>query len=299
MKLSLFTVSYAGLWGQDRLDLPALIEKARELGYDTLMVMGKRPHLSPLDASADLIARLKDTLQRCDMSCDVIAAYTDFAPTTAVEVPYVEMQIAYVESLARIASQLGASIVRVFTAYEWEGHNPYAVWKSTVSALREASDRVAKYGITLAVQNHHDIGVHTDALLELLTDVDRPNCKLGFDAWSPALRGEDLYKSAQRAAPFTVITTNADYVRFPRFHHESSIINFERIRPDLIRAVKFGEGFIDYPAFFRGLRDGGFDGIANYEMCSPIRGGGELTNLDAYARHYVRWCRENGVVQEA
>ena len=42
----------------------------------------------------------------------------------------------------------------------------------------------------------------------------------------------------------------------------------------MVRAVPFGEGFIDYTTFFRGLLDGGFDGVAAYEMCSPIRGGG-------------------------
>src|SRR6185503_9791870 len=32
--------------------------------------------------------------------------------------------------------------------------------------------------------------------------------------------------------------------------------------------------------FFKGLRDGGFNGTAVYEMCSPLRGGGSLENLD-------------------
>lgn len=72
-------------------------------------------------------------------------------------------------------------------------------------------DRAAAYGVTIAIQNHHDLGLHTEALLEMLTDIDRPNCKLGFDAWSPALRGEDLFTAAKLAAPHTVITTNADY----------------------------------------------------------------------------------------
>ena len=57
--------------------------------------------------------------------------------------------------------------------------------------------------------------------------------------------------------------------------------------------MQFGEGFIDYEAFFRGLKDGGFQGIATYEMCSPIRGGGHSDNLDTYAAHYVRWMKDN------
>jgi len=293
MKLSLFSVSYAGYWGQQRLDLHDFIAKAAELGYDAVMLAGKRPHLSPLDADDDFLASIKASLSDHKIECGVIAGYTDLSPTAAAEVPYFELQIAYVESLARMAAQLGASIVRVFTAYEVAGHSPHAIWQTTVRTLREMSDRAAAFGVTLAVQNHHDLGVHSDALLEILHDIDRPNCKLGFDAWSPALRGEDLYAAAKKMAPHTVITTSADYVRLPRFRYQPDLINYQRAQPDMVRAVKFGEGFIDYDAFFRGLKEGGFDGIATFEMCSPVRGGGALDNLDAYSHRYLEWMRAN------
>jgi sugar phosphate isomerase/epimerase len=182
----------------------------------------------------------------------------------------------------------------VFTAYEAPGRNPHTVWRSVVSTLQEMADRAAPHGVTLALQNHHDIGVATPALLELLNDVDRPNCRLAFDAWSPALRGEDLYVVAKLAAPLTVMTTNADYIRLPRFHYRADFINHERAQPDLVRAMPFGEGFINYPEFFRGLRDGGFDGLANYEMCSAVRGGGAPENLEAYCRRYIQWMAEQG-----
>jgi sugar phosphate isomerase/epimerase len=135
-------------------------------------------------------------------------------------------------------------------------------------------------------------------LLELLAEIDRPNCKLGFDAWSPALRGEPLYDAARKAAPHTVLTTNADYIRTPRYSYRPELVNYEPAAPDWVRAVPFGTGFIDYPAFFRGLRDGGFDGVATYEICSPLRGGGELANLDAGARSYLKWMRVNGFTVE-
>ena len=63
MKLSLFSVSYAGYWGQCRLDLPAFIAKAAGLGYDTLMLAGKRPHLSPLDADEESLASVKAAIE--------------------------------------------------------------------------------------------------------------------------------------------------------------------------------------------------------------------------------------------
>jgi sugar phosphate isomerase/epimerase len=293
MKLSLFSVSYAGFWDQHKLGLEEFIAHAAKLGYDSVMLAGKRPHLSPLDSDSARLASVKSALTEHQIDCDVIAGYTDLSPSAAAEVPSLEMQISYVESLAQIAAELGAGVVRVFTAYETPGHSPHGIWKDVVRTLQEMCDRVSEYNVTLAIQNHHDIGVHSDVLFEILHDIDRPNCKLGFDAWSPALRGEELYECAKKMAPYAAITTNADYIRLPRFQYNPELINYERATPDMVRAVKFGDGFIDYPAFFRGLKDGGFDGTANYEMCSPVRGGGSLANLDAYSARYIEWMRGN------
>jgi sugar phosphate isomerase/epimerase len=296
MKLSLFSVSYAGLWGQDRLDLDAFLRHAAELGYAAVMLMGKRPHLAPLDATPERLAQLRTILNETGLECAAIGGYTDFAGGAAAEVPYLEMQIHYVDSLARIARQLGARIVRIFTAYE--STTPFAaLWDRTVKAIQECCDRAAASQCTIAIQNHHDLGVHSDALLELLNDIDRPNCKLGFDAWSPALRGEALYATAHALAPHTVCTTNADYVKLPRFQYQPNLVNYQPLLPDAVRAVPFGTGCIDYEAFFTGLRDGGFTGLATYEMCSPVRGGGSRKNLDACATRYIQWMREHGFAE--
>src|SRR5262245_61338718 len=168
MRHCLFSISYGGLWGQAALDLPAFIAKAAALGYRAVMVAGKRPHLSPLDYPAERLAELKTILDRHGVACPVVAAYTDFAGMPAAEVPAVEWQLAYIESLFRIGKGLGASVVRVFTAYESDSQPLTTIWNRVVSALREACDRAGEYGFTVVIQNHHDVGLHSDALLELL-----------------------------------------------------------------------------------------------------------------------------------
>jgi sugar phosphate isomerase/epimerase len=205
------------------------------------------------------------------------------------------MQVAYVEQCARLAQAWGARIVRVFTSYEHGTQDLKGVWAMTVAALRECADRIAPLGVSLAVQNHHDVGVATEALAELLAEIDRPNCKAGFDAWSPALQGldgEGLYKVARKMAPMTIQTICADYVRFPRYNYLPSFTNYVRAEPDLVMAVPFGEGFIDYVSFFRGLRDGGFDGWVVYEMCERLRGGGGVDNLDRCARKFLDFLKK-------
>jgi sugar phosphate isomerase/epimerase len=153
-----------------------------------------------------------------------------------------------------------------------------------VTALRECAGVAAAAGVVLGLQNHHDVGVTVETFEELLHEVDHPNLKAMFDPWSVALTGGDLYDAARRMAPRMVQTTLADYVRLPRFHYRPELVNYERLDPPAVRAVPLGQGFIDLPAFFAGLKEGGFDGYVAYEMCSPLRGGGSEANLDAAAR---------------
>ena len=151
MKHCLFSISYAGLWGQHCLALTEFISKAAALGYDGVMIAGKRPHLSPLDSTPERIGEIKAHLEKEGIACEVIAGYTDFSGAMAAEVPVLEMQIAYVEALAKIGAELGAGFVRVFTAYEAEGHPVGVVWNRVVSSLRECCDRAAEYGVTIAI----------------------------------------------------------------------------------------------------------------------------------------------------
>ncbi len=104
MKTQLIFVSYAGYRGQCRLDLPSFIAKAAGLGYDSVMLAGKRPHLSPLDAHEESLAEVRDALHEHKIECGGIAGYTDLVPSAAAEVPYLEMQIACVESLPECAN---------------------------------------------------------------------------------------------------------------------------------------------------------------------------------------------------
>lgn len=58
MNATLFSVSYAGLWGQASLDLRAFVSHAAELGYPAVMLMAERPHLSVLDFGDDATENL-------------------------------------------------------------------------------------------------------------------------------------------------------------------------------------------------------------------------------------------------
>ena len=291
MKTCLHTVSYAGFWGQAALTLEDTIDRAAALGFDGIMLMAKRPHASVLDMTPARRAELRARLEDRGLTCACVAGYTNFTADPAhPDIPLREMQIAHVTELARLAADLGCRVVRVFTGFEAPGLPYTKAWDLCVAALAECADRAAEFGVTIGVQNHHDIAAGYRAMKEFLDQVGRPNCKACFDAWSTALHGDDLVEAARVLAPYTVHTTVADYVKIPRYTYDLEHNNYVPQTP-FVLAVPVGEGFIDYCGFLGALREGGFDGYVGYEMCSPLRGGGSLENLDRCARGFVEFMK--------
>ena len=283
MKPTLFSVSYAGLWGQHTLDIEAFIKKAAKLGYPAVELMAKRPHLSILDTDDEMLERIGSCAQEDNVEIATIAGYTNFTTgKTSMEVPFVEMQILYIQHLAKIARKLGAKIVRVFTGYSTDETAYSDDWDKCVKAIRESAAVAEDYGVCLGLQNHHDTAISTEAYIEFLNDVDHPNCKAMYDPWAPALHGEDLYACAKALAPRMVQTTLADYVRLKRWAYVPGLVNYREM-VEMVRAVPVGRGFIQLELFFKGLREAGFNGYVAYEMCSPLRGGGSEDNLDKTA----------------
>jgi sugar phosphate isomerase/epimerase len=285
--LLLHSVSYAGLWGQPALNVEQFLDKAAELGYGGVMLAAKRPHVGILDYNKAARTRLRSRLEKKQLTDLCLAGYCNLtADLDHPDVPTLEIQTSYLIELAKLASDLGGSLVRIFTGYESPSHDYTRQLRLIAISLREASKRAQDLGITFAVQNHHDLAVGYETLHDLLNQVNEPNCRAGFDAWAPALHGADLTQAAILMAPLTVHTTVADYVKRPRYKYDPAMVNYREQLP-FIQAVPMGEGFIDYAAFFAALKEGGFNGSIAYEMCSPLLHGSDIHTLDRYARHFL------------
>jgi sugar phosphate isomerase/epimerase len=198
------------------------------------------------------------------------------------------MQIAHVTQLAEMAHDLGGALVRVFTGYESGEAALPAQWKLVADALRECARRAAEFGVTVGVQNHHDIACGFESMYDLIREIDEPNCRAMFDAWAPALQGTDLAAAAAKMAKVSVHTTIANYQLRPRFQYVPALVNYEKLTP-AVQAVPIDEGFIDYSAFLAALEANGYNGTVAYEMCSPLLGGGSVENLDRYARKFLEF----------
>jgi sugar phosphate isomerase/epimerase len=253
------------------------------------MLMAKRPHLSMLDYSSDGRRRLRVWIEKRGLRHVCLAGYTNLTADLAhPDIPQYEFQVAHIVELARAAHDLGSRSVRIFTGYEDNTVSFQRQWDLVIAALREAADRAAGFGVTIGVQNHHDIAVDGCSLRDLIVEIDRPNCRAMFDAWAPALHGEDITAPARRLASLSIHTTVANYQKRARYRYIPALVNYETLTPRA-QAVPMDEGFIDYPAFFRALNDEGFNGTVAYEMCSPLLGGATLENLDRHAAAFLEF----------
>lgn len=285
----LHSVSYAGLWGQAFLPVDQFVEKAAELGFDGVMLMAKRPHVSVLDYGEKQRARLRSLLEKKGLEKVCIAGYSNLtADLEHGEIPHREFQIQHITELARLARDLGGNVVRVFTGYENPAADLTRQWRLIVDTLRECAERAAEFGVLIGIQNHHDIAVGYESMHDLLGQIGHPNARALFDAWAPALHGVDLLAAAKLMGPLTVHTTVADYVLRPRFKYQPALIHYEVQTPSVL-AVPMGEGFIPYGRFFEAMNENGFEGTVAYEMCSPLRDGGTVEVLDGYARRFIEY----------
>lgn len=296
VKTCLHSVSYAGFWrGQAKLSVDDFLLKAKELGFDGVMLMAKRPHVSPHDYDAAARKALRERIENLGLELVCLAGYTDFtAGVDKAGIPNVEIQASYVGELAKLARDLGTDMVRIFTGYERPGIGYDKQYAMVVEGLKLSGKKAAEYGVTLAVQNHHDIAVGHDAMHWLLQEVNMPNVKAAFDAWAPTLQGlnsKQIRNAVLKMKPYIVHTTVADYVRLPRYHYEHTFTNYLQ-QETLIRAVPVGEGIIDYETFFNALREIGYQGYIAYEMCEVLDGGGQIENLDKTAKAFLEYVKK-------
>jgi sugar phosphate isomerase/epimerase len=296
VKTCLHSVSYAGFWrGQSFLTVDEFLVKAKELGYEGVMLVAKRPHVSPHDYDKAERAKLKAKIDSLGLTLVGLAGYTDF--TAGIDkpgIPNAEIQATWVGEIAELAKDLGTNMVRIFTGYERPGIPYDKQYAEVVAGLKMAGDLAAEHGITLAVQNHHDIAIHHDAMRWLLDEVNHPNVKAGWDAWSPTLEGltsEELRESILKVKPYIINTIAADYVTHPRFNYVNHLTNYKAGQPAM-RAVPMGEGIIDYQTWFEALKEIGYQGWVVYEMCEVLDGGGSIENLDKTAKIFLDYMNQ-------
>jgi sugar phosphate isomerase/epimerase len=288
MKVTLHSVGYSGVWGGEAvLTISQFIQKARDLGFDGVEFMGKRPHLSPLDLGRPELKTIREEIQSSGLELPCIASYHDFSHgLDHPDMAALEKELVYLDSVLGMAAELECPIVRVYSGYRHLGVPFENQWEWCVQGLSEACDIAGEMGLTIGLQNHSSLASFTNELLAIVREVGSKNLKIILDAPLLVERGEDIVESVRSCGDLIVHTHTSDY-RYVYGREPGDYFTYRRVM-----AVKMGTGVVDYRTFVEALKEVGFDGHLSYEMCCRLEGGPSEGNLDDLASGALEYSRE-------
>ncbi len=281
MKISLYTVSYMGIWYDGpALGFEEIVQRAKDCGYDGIELDAKRPHGNPMDLDQRARARMRSLVERAGLEVSCVAANNDFSSPVP---EHRECQLLMVRELARLAADLGAKVVRLFAA--WPGvvirdgratydllrapSLPYEMqypflsrldrWNFVKGCLKEAAGFGEEFGVVMALQNHPPFIRHWKDIYDLVQEVNSPWLKICLDL--PMMT--QLDKDSVRQAALTV----GKLQTYSHFGGEYQRDAQGRIQP---RALDFEKPIPDYGHFLGLMREIGYDGYFGYELCHPF-----------------------------
>jgi len=270
--------------------LKQLIPKIRKFGFDGIEIEGKRPFGFPPDLDDKARREIVELADSEGIEISAIASYNNFASPIQEEI---ENEMLMVREHIRLARDLGAPLVRVFTAWKGvmfidAGTTPPArwvtydftrdkwkyptteidKWRRVRNALKECAKWAEDFGVYLALQNH--------------IPVVRP----GYEDTLQMIRevGSDYLKMCLDAPLFTAEQQSDEYIHEAVQACKDLIIhshfggNFEETPDGKIVQVPFQGGVyskysfkeVNYPAFISELKKINYNGHISYELCSPL-----------------------------
>ncbi len=282
MKVSLYTITLSGgYYGGPAVPLLEVFAKAKEWGYDGVEIEGKRPHGNPMDLDESARKDIRKAADDNGLEISCVAAYNDYSSPID---EHRENELLMTREQIRLAADLGAPVVRVFSAWSGvtrrDGRITYDVarynlehrypgttvlerWCYVRDCLAEAADMAEKAGVTLALQNHAPIIENYLDMLTFIHEVNSPALKACLDP--PLMKGhtEEHYRQALEATGELMVHSHfgGRFVKKP----DGTV---ERERSPLRPAGS------DWPTFLRLAREivgpEGYKGHIGYELCSPV-----------------------------
>ena len=288
MKYALHSVSYSGCWeGQTKLGVEEVIDKVADLGYDGIELAAKRPHASPLDLDDDDRKRVKNRAAEMGVEIPILAGYQDFSePPGHGDMAHGEKELVYLRETCRMAADLGAPLVRIYSGFLHPGSGFGAQWKTIVSRLKEAVKIAEGHGVVLAMQNHSEMALHHRDVLEMVGEVGSDFLKVALDAPYVHMCGIPQAEAVRDVGSLIVYSTASDFNMWIRPHGLPSAAGaggIGHVEFHAGRVTALGDGDVDYKGFITALNEIGYDKWLAYEMCSAIPGFEGEKTLDEYA----------------
>lgn len=297
MKTALYTVTYnGGFYRGAALTLEEIFLRAADIGYDGVEIGAKRPIASPMDLDSGRRRAVRRMSSRTGVEIGCVAGYSNLAGPV---LEHREAELVWLRETIRLAHDLEAPVVRVFAAwpgvtlrdgqttyelarsYRWHDVTSLEQWSWVRQCLVEAARWAENYGVVLALQNHGPVTDTYRDTLDMVHEIKSPWLKACVDA--PHL--EDQTDAGVRQA----LLETGDLEAWSHFG------GFQETPSHHVYAQAGGRVVaVNYPAFFRALREIGYRGFVAYEGCSPTlvghdyQGTEEVDRRATLALQYMR-----------
>ncbi len=243
IKLGCMSLSYNRAFSEGRMDLPAFIDKAYELGLDGIDL-----HTGAFASEEE--DYLRDIRMRC-LKRGLAISYIGISNNFGKPLTDLPDEIDKVKHWIDVAEQMRVPMVRIFGAWEREDEPKEVIWSRMIDCIKAVMAYAGEKGIVVGLHNHnHGCVTRTgDDVIRILDEVDHPYFSHIMDtgqyAGSPGASGAegkpdpnyDFYGSMEKSVPFAV-----------------------HVRAKIYRIQTGEEVWLDYPRILKIIRGANFNG---------------------------------------
>lgn len=203
MKKSLSLWSVNRLFTSGVLTLTGFVEFAAGIGAEAVEIVSFL-----LKEKDRQLPELMRALEKTGLSLAAYSISSDFAKPTEQE--RTDM-LASVCLEIETAASLGCAVVRVFSSDFGNGLAFDVARGYIVDGLKKASAHAARFGVTLALENHGYYAGTAAQMQQILSDVDTPNLRVTLDIGNFILMDDDPAAAAKVLAPFAALAHVKDF----------------------------------------------------------------------------------------
>lgn len=245
MRTSCIPICFFGrMLSEKSLSLEDWIRMAADIGLDGIEMY--KPYLESLDDDTYL-RRMSVAVREAGLEVSMFTSYADLSNPDEAEQ---QRQLDSIRRDVELARIFETSIVRM-TCGRWpDGPSRDETLRTVADGLRQAADAAAGSGVTIAVEDHPDVGTRIEDFLEILELVDDERLKVNLDTSNPMVSSQSAADLAPQVAERVVHVHVSD--RHANLEHAIA-----------------GEGDVDFPTIFGILHEAGFDGWLSLEAGGP------------------------------
>ncbi len=180
-----------------------------------------------------------------------------------------EQEVERVLRQVDVAKRLGVSLMRHDVA--WRPPADSTIWRfeDDLPRIVKACQRVADYaqslGIVTTVENHGYFVQHSDRVLRLVQEVNRPNFRLTVDVGNFLCVDEDPVAAVRKCLPYAAMIHLKDfYVRYDQSSPGHGW--FATAGGHFLRGAMIGHGDVRLRAIVAAIKRSGYDGFVSVEF---------------------------------